>query len=186
MTTPPERGPRPYAGWDWLWRGSFGVDHAGHRYDIEADYFDWDERIWLYVDGERREVAKSRAAWPLENGDTLEARMQTYGMSRARIRRADGTIIPLEAVAGSGEHWRQRMATERPELHRALSRGSLAVLLVSLALAVPQWLAGLLGVVGIDWTPWFELPGWATGAVTALAVVAGIERALRLQTDSFE
>jgi hypothetical protein len=183
MAEPAMRGPRPIRGWEWIWRSCFGADHRGRRY-VEVDFFDLDARIWLYVDGVREDMRKERASWRLDDGSRLVARLQTYGMRSAHIELADGGRVPLRPAKGSLEHGRARMDRRYPRASRALSIVSFVVLVVSLLLAVPEWISIVLGTFGVEWTL-LGLPGQVTSFLSILAVAAGIERALRLRADSF-
>lgn len=183
----------PVTGWQWLWRGQFVTSHGGAEYAIDVDYFDWKESCDLYRDGVQVARAGSPATFPLsdeasavDDGSRIEATMSWYGMSRAHLVTPSGEV-QLEPAHGTAEAWRASLDEERPGLSRLLAAASLVVLLVALALEVPQLLqmltsAGWWGAVS-DWrfTSPVSLPAWVNTVLTIGGVLAGLERALRLR-----
>jgi hypothetical protein len=64
---------KPVRGLEVVWRSVYEVDHAGHRYAVEADYFDFADKLRLYRDGTRVETRKSPARFDVEGGAVIEA-----------------------------------------------------------------------------------------------------------------
>lgn len=173
---------RPVTSWQWLWRGVFGIEHAGDRWDVEVDYFDWDEKVRLYRDGVQERVQRGTSRFTLDDGARIEAAWSTFGLRRAHLLRVDGEEQQLVPAPGTAERWRAELDRDRPHLSRRLAMTSWAVLAVALALQVPQLIEG-----GAQLTGWYEftspvdLPGWVNTPLTIAGILAGLERALRLR-----
>lgn len=173
---------RPVSGWQWMWRGVFGTRHAGTRWDVEVDYFDWDEKVRLYRDGVQERVQRGTSRFDLDDGARIEVAWSTFGLKRAQLVPAGGDVTQLAPAPGTAERWRADLDRDRPTLSRRLGTASGLVLLLAVALQVPQLLE-----VGATATGWYEftspvtLPGWLNGPLGVAAVLAGVERALRLR-----
>lgn len=173
---------RPVRGWQWLWRGVFGTEHAGTRWDVEVDYLDWEERVLLYRDGVQERVQRGTSRFDVGDGARIEVAWTLLGMKRAHLVRADGTEAQLTPAPGTAERWRADLDRERPALSRRLAATSWAVLTLALLLQVPQLLE-----VGANLTGWYAfsapvlLPAALNTPLAVAAVLAGFERALRLR-----
>ncbi|HLT84289.1 MAG TPA: hypothetical protein VKZ83_08675 [Phototrophicaceae bacterium] len=172
----------PVRGWQWLWRGVFGTEHAGHRWDIEVNTFDFDENVALYRDGVQVRVQRRRSRFELDDGARVEAAWSTFGLKRAHLVHPDGTEVPLEPAPGTAERWRADLDRDHPVLSRRLAAASWTVLVVALLLQAPQVLQ-----LGASATGWFEftspvtLPAWLNTPLSLAGALAGLERALRLR-----
>ncbi len=169
-------------GLQWMWRGVFGTEHAGHRWDIEVDYFDWDEKVALYRDGVQERVQRGTSRFDLDDGARIEVAWSTFGLKRAHLVRWEGTEVQLEGAPGTAERWRSDLDRDNPTLSRQLAAASWTVLVLALLLQVPQ----LLELVA-NGTGWFSftspvtLPSSLNTPLTIAGALAGLERALRLR-----
>lgn len=194
---------RPVTGLQWLWRGQFVTQVDGRDYAIDVDYLDWSEKSRLYRDGVQVAVGGNPARFALaELPDTepapvapaetttqeprIETKMSLYGMSRAHLVTEAGEQ-QLRPAPGTAEAWRADLDRDRPSLSRVIGVVSFLVVALALVIEVPQlleawshsdWWAGLTG-----WRPTapVTLPPAANGVVTVAGILAGLERALRLQ-----
>lgn len=172
----------PWRWWHALYRSVMGVEHAGARWHIDVDFFDWDEKVHLYRDHRQDRVQRGRARFELDDGARIEAAMSTYGLRRAHLVLPDGTERQLEPAPGTAERWRANLERDHPMLSRRVSIVSWTVLVVALALQVPQLLA--LGSTTTGWydlTAEISLPAWLNTPLFVAGVLAGVERALRLR-----
>ena len=185
MSKPASEGPAEFKGWQWLYRGVYCIEHAGHTYHLETDFFDWSERLWLYKDGQLLGYKKTKGRWPLTEGAELYAEMQTFGMRHAYLSTESGTKIMMQPVKGTGEHSRQQFDKKYPLASRAISAFSLILLIVSLLIAIPGWLDIISGFIGFQLWRGPEVPATLTGIFSVTAIFAGIERSLRFKKDSF-
>ena len=78
---------QPVRGLEVIWRGVYEVEHAGHAYAVEVDFFDFAEKLHLYRDGARVETRKSPARFEVDDGATIEAAMGLLGMRHTAGRR---------------------------------------------------------------------------------------------------
>jgi hypothetical protein len=171
----------PVSGLHIIRRGVYETDHAGYTWAVEVDYFDFSERIRLYRDDTLVETRKSPARFRLLDDAAIEASMGLLGMKRVALVRADGAESPLRPAAGTAEAHRAAFDCRYPTFNRVLAGLAWLVLVVALIVEIPQ-IVGLVGnVAGFEVGSPFGLPGWATGAIGALALVAVVDRALRFQ-----
>ncbi|MEE6282782.1 hypothetical protein [Georgenia sunbinii] len=173
---------RPMAGWHFIYRSVLGTEHDGARWDIDVDFFDWDDKVVLYRDGRQDRVQRGRTRFPLDDGARIEAAMSTFGLRRAHLVLPDGTERPLVPARGTGERWRADLDRDHPTISRRLGAASTAVLVIALVLQLPQLVAAVAELTG-----WFTfvapvtLPGVLNTPLTIAAVLAALERALRLR-----
>ena len=194
---------RPVTGLQWLWRGQFATQVDGRDYAIDVDYLDWSEKSRLYREGVQVAVGgnparfalaelpgtESAPAAPAESTTQdacIETRMSLYGMSRAHLVSEDGER-QLRPAPGTGEAWRADLDRDRPGLSRVIGVVSFLVLALALVVEVPQlleaWSHSGWWAYLTDWRPTapITLPPAANGVVTVAGILAGLERALRLQ-----
>ena len=168
-----------------LWRSTFGIDHAGRRYDVAVDYFDFDEKVRLYVDGRHVATPTSPAAFDAD-GARIEVAFSLYGLKRVRLVDA-GVERRLEPGPATLERWRQDVDRRHPVASRAASATSWTVLVVSLLVGVTElldvglpWLAGLIGWDLPEGSP-ISFPEWMTAPAAVLGPIAAIDRALMMR-----
>ena len=173
---------RPMRWWHPLYRSVFGIEHDGARWDIEVDFFDWDEKVALYRNGIQNRIPKGKSRFELPDGSRIEAAMSTYGMRRARLVESGGTKRQLTPAEGTAERWRADLDRDRPQLSRTIGVVSWTIVVIALLLQIPQ-----LAELGAELTGWYEftspisLPAWLNTPLTIAGVLAGLERALRLR-----
>lgn len=159
-----------------------GVRHAGVRWDIDVDFFDWEEKVRLYRDGRQARVQHGTSSFALGDGTRIEVAWSTYGLRRAHLVMTDGSRRQLAPVRGTAERWRAELDRDRPVLSRWLGVASWMMLVIALVLQVPQVLSTVAEVTG-----WYEfasplaLPAWINTPLTIAAGLAALERALRLR-----
>lgn len=178
---------KPYRWWHPIYRSQFEIDHEGHRYTLDVDFFDWNERAYLYRDERQVAFCPVPAAFGVPGGQ-IEAAWSTYGMKRAHLVLTEsGTTTQMHASPGTAEAWRARLAVRHPALSRVLAVASVVVLLVALAVWVPQAVETLTQIpavaewIGGPWTSPLNVPSWLQGALAFGGVAAGLERALSLR-----
>lgn len=179
---------KPVTGLQWLWRGQFETEVAGHTYAVDVDYFDIGEKSRLYRDGVQVAVGGNPATFELDqtDGTRIETRMSLYGMSRAHVISPAGEE-QMQPASGTMEAWRANLHRNHRALSLAIGAVSFLVLVLALVIEVPQLLEA--------WsqsTWWASMTGWrpsapvtlspaANFALTVAGVAAGLERALRLK-----
>jgi hypothetical protein len=176
------RSLRPLGGWDLVTSGRFETHNDGHLWTVDLDYFDFSEKLHLYRDGVEVQVQKSPATFRLNETATIEASMGLLGMRRIDLV-ADGETTMLTPVEGTAEEWRLRLARERPGLSRLIGAISWTVLVVALIYEVPQLIALIGGVIGLDFESPIVLPGPANFVLGIAALAAALERALRFKSN---
>jgi hypothetical protein len=174
---------RPWGGSDSVARGLFWIDHAGSRRTIDTNYFDFDERIHLYRDGELVETQKSPAKFQIDPQTTIEAEISTFGMKHVRMRAA-GIEEPIDLQPGehTGEAWRAEMDKKYPRASRTVAATSWIIVFVAAVTQIPEPLNIPLRAIDVE-LPTLDLPRWANISLAVAGVLAGIDRALRLTHD---
>lgn len=181
------------------------ADSVRHRYAVDVRYFadevaDIDSvedrlsapdrlpeetQCALYRDGIQIHRANLPATFPVPGG-VIEVASSLFGLTRMHYVREDGSERTLRPDPAVPEGRRARFAGRYPAVSRALGRVAVVVLLISLALSIPQGLEILTTIdvvadnVGTFTSP-ISLPGWANTAVLLAGFTAAIERALTLR-----
>jgi hypothetical protein len=167
------------------------------RYAVDVHYLadtlaDIDEsgrsarpQLALFRNGHEKYIADSPAAFPVPGG-MIEAAFGTYGLSRMRLIPEDGAHRALSPHPHSAEGLRARFGRRFPRVSRVIGIMAVVILLVSLAVTVPQILELVSGWdlvaehIGTFDSP-VSLPAWANTTVTVAGVLAATERALTLR-----
>lgn len=140
----------------------------------------------LYVDGLQVQRSDLPAAFPVPGG-VLEVDAGLYGLTRMHLVTEEGDERVLQPHPRSLEGLRARLARRFPGPSRAIGAAAIAILLLALALLVPQLLELVTGIgvvaeqVGTFASP-IRLPGWASTALLVAGIAAALERALTLRS----
>ncbi|MEU9746292.1 hypothetical protein [Streptomyces niveus] len=180
---------KPFRWWQLVSRVLFHLrltGPGGRRIVYTVDVGRWGDketgelRADLYLDGHHHARSKLPAVFPVEGG-TVEVRMSAFGLKRCHHVTYEGTEHQLTPDRDSAEGRRARLDRAHPALSRLIGLCSLVMLLVSLAILVPQLVETALPPdIGTFDSP-FDLPIWLNTAVTLGSLTAGTERALRLR-----
>ncbi|MDO5662832.1 MAG: hypothetical protein Q4G40_09060 [Brachybacterium sp.] len=199
---------RPFRWYHLLTRSMFSITlpsegpapgpETGSRYLVDVNYLaDGEKRgdgsvsagnipAALYRDGVQVAMAtRLPAAFSVAGGD-IEVALTTFGMRRIHLVREDGTEQVLTPHPATAEGRRARVDRTHPGISRAIGVAAVLVLLVGLALAVPQLLELVTGFdivaerVGTFTSP-VSLPAWLNTTLLVAGVLAAIERALMLR-----
>ncbi|MEU4312115.1 hypothetical protein [Nocardia sp. NPDC024068] len=139
----------------------------------------------LYRDNRQHARSKLPAAFPVEGG-TIQVAMSSFGIKRCHYVAADGIESQLTPDPRSGEGRRARLDRNHPALSRTIGFISLSMLLIGALLLLMQIIEAVSAIppiaesIGSISSP-IGLPWWLNAALALAAVVAGTERALRLQ-----
>jgi hypothetical protein len=142
-------------------------------------------RADLYVDGRHTASSRVPAAFPVEGG-VIEVAASTFGLKRCHYVTPDGAERQLVPDSRSAAGRRLRLDHDHPALSRSIGSASVVLLVGGLGVVVLE----LVDVVGrippvVDRFGGFrapvQLPLWLTITLGVGAVVASMERALRLR-----
>ncbi|KPN18992.1 hypothetical protein [Arthrobacter sp. Edens01] len=165
-----------------------GPDGARQTWSVDVRHGgDTDGEVYahFYRDGLHMARLKPPVLFPLPVG-TIRIAVSTYGLRQADYVTHDGAVQPLVPDASSAEGLRAHLDRTRPGLSRLIGAASALVLLVSLALGVPQLLQSvtefppLAENIGTFASP-ILLPAWANTSLLLAGLAASTERALRLR-----
>ncbi|GHH88456.1 hypothetical protein GCM10018793_68170 [Streptomyces sulfonofaciens] len=158
-----------------------------HRRRIMAD--DGKGTADLYLDGRHEAESKLPAAFPVPGG-TIEVAESRFGLKRCHYVTAGGHEHQLTPDRTSAEGRRAHLAGTHPVLSRAISATSVVLLLISILLLIPQVIEvackfpPVADRFGTFVSP-VALPTWLNSLLSISAVLASIERALRLRHSWF-
>ncbi len=143
----------------------------------------------LYLDGRHHAESKLPAAFPVPDG-TIEVADSPFGLKRCHYVTERGEEHRLTPDRASAEGRREHFARTHPALSRTVAITSVLLLMISVLLLVPQ-----LTEVAFKLPPVAEhfgtfvspvaLPAWLNTLLSVGAVLASIERALRLRHSWF-
>lgn len=181
---------KPYRWWQVLQRSMFHLEltdetETSHLYNVDYDQFGWDEKVHLYRGGQHIAASGLPAAFPVPGG-AIEVATSTFGLKRMHYVSEDGVARQLTPHSGSGEGLRARFGSRYPTASRWLGIISLVILLIALILGVPQVVEVVSGLDIIadrfgTFTSPIHLPAQVNTTLTVAAILASIERALRLR-----
>lgn len=172
---------KPFHPTDMLWRSTVEIDHAGHTWTVDADFYrEW--KLSLYRDGILNEQQTSPAVFQLGDGDVIEAKMGLFGMQRLHLV-SGGKETMLKPVEGSAEARRAQFEQDHPTASMYLSAFSWTVLVIGLITLVLGILESAAPVFGYDFKSPLGLPGWLSTTLSVAGVIAGIERSLRFKAN---
>lgn len=181
---------KPFRWWQLVNRSLFAVELEGargtrHSYAVSLDFFDWDQRTYLYTDGVQTAESVLPARFPIPDGH-IDVETTMYGLKRMHLVRDDGSEKMLTPDPHSSEGLRARLAQRHPKLSRGIGITAIMILLISLffglpalAQAVSEWEL-IADNVGTFTSP-FDLPGWFGVTLLVAGIIAATERALTLR-----
>ncbi|EME62676.1 hypothetical protein [Amycolatopsis decaplanina] len=143
----------------------------------------------LYLHGRHHAESKLPAAFPVPGG-TIEVAESPFGLKRCHCVTTDGAEYQLIPDRRSAEGRRAHLARTHPALSRAISITSVVLLVISVLLLIPQLievaftLPPVAARFGTFRSP-VSLPAWLNSLLGVGAVLASIERALRLRHNRF-
>ncbi len=142
-------------------------------------------RADLYLDGRHSASSRVPAAFPVDGG-VIEVAATVFGLRRCHYVTPDGGEQQLVPDPRSAAGRRVRLEHDHPALSRSIGSASVVLLVLGLGVVVLEF----VDVVGrippvVDRYGGFsspvELPLWLTVALGLGAVVASVERGLRLR-----
>ncbi|MFF9063125.1 hypothetical protein ACF09K_31185 [Streptomyces sp. NPDC014882] len=145
-------------------------------------------RAHLFLDGRHVAESKLPAVFPVDGG-VIEVAMSSYGIKRCHYRPSGGQPRQLTPDPASAEGRRARFGARRPGLSRAIAIGSVLLLVIGVGLNLLQLAEPLSHIppvtqrVGTFEAP-IHLPIWLNLTLGGGAVLASMERALRLRYSS--
>ncbi|PSK89436.1 hypothetical protein CLV63_12672 [Murinocardiopsis flavida] len=169
------------------------TDDDGVRvvYAVDVPYWqrilteDGKGKVHLYLDGRHHAESGPPAAFPVPGG-TIEVACTAFGLKRCHYVTEDGAEQRLVPDARSAEGRRARFDRTRPWLSRVIGVLSLIMLIIPIALVVPQIVEAVTAVPPIaerfgTFTAPVDLPLWLNIALGLCGSTASVERATRLR-----
>lgn len=192
ITTGDGRPLTPFRLWHVIDRSLFYLDLEEDQgpvrhYAVDVDHFGdgWSATAQLYRDGRQELTAPLPNAFTVPGGEiVVEATF--YGLKKMQYEPHRGNPETLRPDRLSSEGLRARFGHRYPWLSRIIGWAAIAVLLVSLVLAIPQ-LIQLISQVDIasqylgTFASPVDLPAEANTALAVAGVLAAMERALTLR-----
>ncbi|MFT0846956.1 hypothetical protein VR010_04285 [Actinomycetaceae bacterium L2_0104] len=139
----------------------------------------------LYRDGEQILRSNLPAVFRVPEG-VIEVEASLYGLSRMHYVRDDGAEYVLQPDRRTAEGLRARFGRRFPGLNKVIGAVAILILLVGLAVAIPQVVELITGIefvaerVGSFTSP-IKLPDWVNTTLLVAGIVAALERALTLR-----
>ena len=154
-------------------------------YAVDVNYFDWEDKADLYLNGAHHAQSKLPAAFPVEGG-TIEVASTMYGLKRMHYVDPTGKARVLKPDPASAEGMRARLATRAPLVSKLIAFLAVVILLTLLPLSLLQF-AEIIAQT--EWAQQYvdpftapiQLPDWATTPALVLSILAIMERALTLR-----
>lgn len=181
---------KPFRWWQMLGRTLFyaplKTDNGQPRtYAVSVDFFDWDDRADVYLNGKHHARAKLPASIPVEDG-AIEVATTLYGLKRMHFVAATGEEQVLKPDGASAEGERAKLAQRKPGLSRAIGILAVIILLTLLPIGLLQLVeffsqTGVAGNFMDPFTSPINLPEWTSTPLLVLSILAALERALTLR-----
>lgn len=182
---------KPFRPWQLLSRSLFyapleTADGKPRRYAVNVNYFDWDDKADLYLEGIHHAQSKLPAEFPVEGG-TIEVATTTYGLKRMHFVDRTGKARVLRPDPASAEGMRAKLAQRAPGVSRLIGVLAVIILLTLLPFSLLQLVEMLTHVdfaqPYVDpFTSPIRLPDWASTPALILSILAALERALTLRS----
>jgi hypothetical protein len=186
---------QPFRWWQPFARSLYSIDLGRQVYTVDVRhrrrFFSEDGKgaADLYLDGRHHAESKLPAAFPVPGG-TIEVADSPFGLKRCHYVTVEGEERQLVPDRTSAEGRRERFARSHPVASRAIGITSVALLVISLLLLIPQLIEVAFKIppvaerFGTFVSP-VALPAWLNSLLSAGAVLASVERALRLRHSWF-
>lgn len=188
---------KPYRSWHVLNRSLFFLDprvpaepvvggEEPPSYAVDVDLFADTVTAHLYRDGRQEALSPLPAALPVPGG-TIEVDATVFGLKRMHLIDDDGTEHQLRPHPRSAEGWRARLTRRFPRTSQVLGVLAVIILLVSLAIWLPQLVEFVTRIsivedtLGWTFTSPITTPSWLDSGLAVAGVAAAVERALTLR-----
>ncbi|MFI7448539.1 hypothetical protein ACIBQX_13670 [Nonomuraea sp. NPDC049714] len=172
-----------------FWLRLTGDDDHVRTYAVDVRHWarvdDSKVRAHLFVNGRHAAESKLPASFPVEGG-TLEVAMSAYGLKRCHYVATAEASRRLTPDPASAEGRRARLDAEHPALSRGMGVVSVLTLVIGVGLNMLQLaepisqIPPIAASIGTFESP-IRLPLWLNITLGAGAVLASMERALRLR-----
>jgi len=194
---------KPFRWWQMLSRSLFRLrlttfDGVAVEYAVDVrhsgDKETGEVHAALYRNGRHHAESKTPAVFPVPEGSrewgtgggTIEVKASAFGLKRAHFVSADGGEWQLTPDPESAEGRRASFDRAHPDASRWIGYVTLLIVVLGLALLIPQILVPLSQIPPIadtfgTFTSPVQLSAWANGVVTVVTAAASTERALRLR-----
>jgi len=166
-----------------------GGDGGVRTYTVDVRHWarldDSKVRAHLFVDGRHEAESKVPASFPVDGGRIAVA-MSNFGVKRCHYIPVQGSPRQLGPDPASAEGRRARLEAEHPALSRTIGTVSILMLVIGIGLNLLQIADPISQIppvaesIGTFESP-IQLPLWLNLALGAGAVLASMERALRLR-----
>jgi hypothetical protein len=166
-----------------------GSDGGVRTYAVDVRHWaqldDSKVRAHLFVDGRHAAESKMPASFPVDGGSIAVA-MSNFGVRRCDYIPAQGAPRQLSPDPASAEGRRARLDADHPALSRTIGTVSILMLVIGIGLNLLQiaepvsQIPPIAESLGTFDSP-IHLPLWLNIALGAGAVLASMERALRLR-----
>lgn len=181
---------KPFRFWQLLGRSLFYAPLQSDKgetltYAVSVDYFDWEDKADLYLNGRHHARAKLPATLPVEGG-AIEVAVTAYGLKRMHYVSQDGASRVLQPDPASAEGLRAKLTQNAPGVSRAIGVVAILILLTLLPIGLLQ-LAEIVSETEFaqqyvaPFTSPIKLPDWASTPALVLSILAATERALTLR-----
>lgn len=183
---------KPFGGLDVLSRSLFYLELPDQRpeervWAVDVHHFAEEDKdqAAVYVDRRQRHRSSLPAAFPAPGG-VIEVGASTYGLTRMHYVTDDGHERPLHPHRRSMEGLRSRFGHRFPRMSAWIGRVAIVVLLVGLAVGLPQ-VAALISRIDLvadtvgTFTSPVTLPAWLNSTLLVAGILAATERALTLR-----
>ena len=133
---------KPFRPWHLLARSLFYAPletaHGEPKlYAVDVNYFDWDDKADLYLNGVHHAQAKLPAEFPVDGG-SIQVATTTYGLKRMHYVDRTGQARVLTPDPASAEGLRAKLARRSPGLSRLIGLLAVIILLTLLPLSLLQ------------------------------------------------
>ena len=184
---------KPYHWWQMFSRALFHLTlddgNRSERWSVSVNLWgegdDGEVRAHLYKNGAHSAQSKLPAIFEVTGG-VIEVQISQYGLKRCHFVPANGKAQALTPDPASAEGKRAKLDRNHPVVSRMVGIVSVLILVVALVLGVPQLFETITSIppvaarIGTFESP-ISLPAWFNTGLVIAAVLASVERALRLR-----